>query len=185
MTESNVAERVARLEERLRVLEDQRDIERLVYRYGYTFDDGDLEGFIGCFTEDCVGEYRPFAQGFEGKDGIRQFASAVKGTFPRITETFHFTASPVIDIIGDDASSRWHWMNPSSVEDAPGTHVSAWQFGVYEMWFRRESAGWKIRRNRVTYRQVFDVTKGYAGNPMLLLGSGQAAETARLGDHSD
>lgn len=145
-----------------------------MYEYGYSFDDGRMDDFINCFTEDCVGEYLPFAQGFTGHDGIREFAEAVKGKFPRITQTFHFTVSPLIRVDGDTASSRWHWMNPSTVEDAPNTFVSAWQFGVYETDYRRESDGWKISHHKVTYVEVFDLKKGYAGEPMLILGSGQS-----------
>lgn len=175
MSVDDFERRIAELENRVKAFEDLRAIQDLTYRYGYSFDDGRVDDFVDCFTEDCEGEYLPFAQGFSGKSEIVAFAEAVKGRFPRVTQTFHFTASPLIEINGDTASSRWHWMNPSSVEEEPGKFVSAWQFGVYEMDYRREPEGWKIRRNRVTYLQVFDVLKGYAGQPMLILGSGEAA----------
>ncbi|MCU1477474.1 MAG: hypothetical protein JWQ64_2167 [Subtercola sp.] len=175
MSEDNISARVAKLEARIQELEDLRAIQDLVYRYGYSFDDGRMDDFIDCFTEDCVGEYLPFAEGFNGRDEITRFAEGARGKFPRLTETFHFTVSPVIVLDGDVASSRWHWMNPSSAEEASGEFVSAWQFGIYEMEFRREESGWKISRNKVTYLHVFDLTKGYAGQPMFILGSGDAA----------
>ena len=178
MLTDDLAARIAQLESRLRHHDDQRAIQDLMYEYGYSFDDGRMDDFINCFTEDCEGEYLPFAQGFKGRAEILKFAEAVKNTFPRITQTFHFTVSPLIQIKGDTATSRWHWMNPSTVEDSPGKFVSAWQFGLYEMDYRREADGWKIRRNKVTYLEVFDLTKGYAGQPMLILGSGNSASEA-------
>lgn len=174
MTGSDMETRLAELERRLAYQEDLRAIEDLMYEYGYSFDDGRMDDFINCFTEDCEGYYLPFAQGFSGHDGIVKFGEAVKGKFPRITETFHFTVSPIIRIEGDYARSRWHWMNPSTVENSPGEWVSAWQFGIYETEYRREPDGWKIHRHKVTYQEVFDITKGYAGQEMLILGSGAA-----------
>jgi ketosteroid isomerase-like protein len=171
MSDPDIERRLAAAEAKLRELADIQEIQALMYEYGYSFDDGRLDDFMNCFTEDGVGEYPPFDYGFRGRAEIPHFRDSVKDLFPRLTGTFHFTASPVITVNGDTAKARWHWMNPSTMETSTGEKVSAWQFGVYDTEYRREADGWKISLNRATYLAFFDLTKGYAGQPLIEIGS--------------
>lgn len=64
-------ERSARLS-----VEDRLDIQELLARYAWTFDMGDVDGFVACFTEDAILCEDAFEEPdrWTGADGIRAMA---------------------------------------------------------------------------------------------------------------
>jgi hypothetical protein len=56
--------------------EDRLDIQELLARYAWTFDTGDIEGFVGCFTQDAVLCEDAFDEPdrWVGADGVRAMA---------------------------------------------------------------------------------------------------------------
>lgn len=167
---NDLEQRLARLEQKVREVEDLEEIKNLMYEYGYAFDEDRIDDFVNCFTEDCVGEYSPFTKSFAKRSEISEFARGVKGVHPLLTSTFHVTVSPIIKVDGNQATGRWNWMNPCTLETVPGKPISAWQYGVYECKYRKEAEGWKISHVKVTYLAAFELLKGWANHPMLIVG---------------
>ena len=63
----------------------------LVEQHLKAWSSGDIEGIVGCFTEDCVFEDLALQATFEGHDALREFAAAAFAAIP----DFQWTATTV------------------------------------------------------------------------------------------
>lgn len=106
---------------RLRLLEDERAIQRTLYTYGHSMDYGPDEDFVGCFTDDGIWDVRMRLSGggfvCRGREEIR--ASLAGQTEMRAPALFakHVVVDPVIEISGDEAKVQSYFLR---VEPAAG-----------------------------------------------------------------
>jgi ketosteroid isomerase-like protein len=104
------------LEERLRVVEDQLAIERLLMRYAAALNTDDADTYVSLFTPDATFELRrqtgdpPFLGPFKGRDALRKqwFPDAPASTMAavRFGPMRHVTTNYEIDVTGGTATVR-------------------------------------------------------------------------------
>ena len=89
------------VEERLKLVEDQLEIQQLRARYCHLIDDRKWDDFVLLFTEDGL---------FQGLDAVRGRADLRKffgETFPAMAEDFyHFCCNGTVTVDGDTAKGR-------------------------------------------------------------------------------
>ena len=140
--------RTKSISERLRALEDEREILRTLRQYGHELDSGSEDGFLDCFTENCVwrslspdrikepsGELRRF----EGREAMRKFYRSHTHA-PEFMHR-HLAAEPIVTLLGDDARVVSYLVRLD--EHPEGPYLRA--FGKYQDQFVRGSDGrWRI-----------------------------------------
>lgn len=87
--------------------EDRLDIQELLAAYAWTFDTGDVEGFVGCFTADAVLCEDAFEEPdrWVGEAGIRAMAEFFFSR-PSFPGRQHHVSHIMIDGAGDEATVR-------------------------------------------------------------------------------
>ncbi|HVW44404.1 MAG TPA: nuclear transport factor 2 family protein [Amycolatopsis sp.] len=154
--------RLARIEARLRDLEDREEIREVVARYGFTADLGIDEAYVAQYTED--GEYDTGTAVFRGHEQLREFISAPEGTHKSQVESRgsqHTSHNLYIRVQGATA-----WAECYSVVFV---RVDAGSFGIrtaaYNHWdFRRVEGRWRIvRRRRTPIGEAVHRTDGVPG----------------------
>lgn len=157
MTVSDPSDRLAALEERVRLLEDQLEIQRLIMSWGPAVDTGDSAAAAALFTDDCVLEsdlsylVSPAAIAAmvlgEGHQALIHDGSA------------HIPALPLVRVDGDEATAvgytRVYRHTPAGYE--------VWRVSANRWELRRTAQGWRVARRT---NQVID-------------GSGKADEVLR------
>jgi ketosteroid isomerase-like protein len=132
-------ERLGSLERRIRTLEDEREILRLIVGYGLAVDVGDGDAAAQTFTEDGV--YDVDVGTMTGRDAVR---AMVQGERHRsmVGRCAHQIGPATIEIDGDRATavgySRVYLAGPA------GIHVYRVSANRWEL--RRERDGWRIER---------------------------------------
>jgi ketosteroid isomerase-like protein len=140
-------ERLAALEDRVRLLEDQLAIQRLINSWGPAVDTGNSGAAASAFTDDCVLESdmsylaSPAAIAAmvlgEGHQSLIREGSA------------HIPASPVVTVEGDRATAigytRVYRHTPDGYE--------VWRVSANHWEFRRTPEGWRVARRT---NQVID-----------------------------
>jgi ketosteroid isomerase-like protein len=145
--DTQVQERLAALEERVRLLEDQLAIQRLINGWGPAVDTGNSEAAASLFTDDCILEsdlsylVSPAAIAAmvlgEGHQSLIRDGSA------------HIAASPIVNVEGDRATAigytRVYRHTPDGYE--------VWRVSANHWEFRRTPGGWRVARRT---NQVID-----------------------------
>ncbi len=87
--------------------EDRLDIQELLARYAWTFDTGDVEGFVACFTHDATLCEDAFEEPdiWRGTDGIRAMAEFFFSR-PSFPGRQHHVSHILIDGADNDATVR-------------------------------------------------------------------------------
>lgn len=144
----NGVARVAGLEERLALAEDELAIQRLLVDYSFTQDARDFAGYAALFAEE--GEWVNGNLVYKGPEAIQQMLVDVYGMPPADyvnTESYHITSNPRIDLDGDRATAHSRHLLMMRGPDGQPTPMLA---GYYEDEFIREAGEWKILQ-RVDY----------------------------------
>ncbi len=107
---------IAGIEDRLRLLEDERDIQRTLYTYGHALDYGYEAEFVDCWTED--------AELFWPASGIIKGRAAIQAAFRRHTHApaavhKHLVIDPFIKIEGDRARVDSMFARLDPYDDVP------------------------------------------------------------------
>jgi hypothetical protein len=160
--EEGFMERLRRLEDRLRALEDIAEIQELRSRYvqywdvGYDGARGNANDLAQLFTEDCVWDGGPAGGRWLGREGIRQhFASVttehrfhVDGQpLDQAGVAVHYGTNPTIDLHGDEAMGSWSGLIAASFARQG---VAMWIAVQYDDEYVRTPDGWRFRSVRVT-----------------------------------
>lgn len=135
---------IAALEQRLRSVEDQLAIQRVLIEYSARQDAKDYAGYAALFARD--GEWVNGRNTYKGRDAIQKMLVDLYGTPPAgyvNTESFHISSNPQIDVQGDRAIARSRHLLVMRGPDGEPTPVLA---GRYEDEFIREDGQWKILR---------------------------------------
>ena len=110
------------------------DNRQVVEQHIKAWSNGDIDGIVACFTEDCVFEDMALQTRFEGHDAVREFAVAVFGAIPDFqwtpTRVFgdgasmciesHFSGTQTGDFPGIPATNKYASARAASVFELQG-----------------------------------------------------------------
>ena len=143
-----MGDNIAKLEQRVALLEAQAAIFDLLYQYAHSIDYGDEQGFVDCFTEDAVWEAHNAVTGtVMSNTGHTELMHFVAGhTRPPELYHKHLIIEPRVHIDGDTASSTCYFV---LVVSPPGGVPEVVTFGRYVDRLQRDAAGnWRIANRR-------------------------------------
>jgi len=148
------------VEERLKQLEDVREIGELKAHYCNAVDCGwdgltqDGDRLAELFVADGAWEAVPSFR-LDGREAIREFFNASPFPFG-----FHGVTNPLIKIEGDYATGQWHMVCPCVNADKE----SIWYGGIYNDEFVRTADGWRFRRVAVSTAFTGKNPQGWEGS---------------------
>lgn len=140
MSDNELQERLAALEERVRLLEDQLAIQRLINSWGPAVDTGNAEVAGSLFAEDGVLESD--LSYLVGPASVSAMVlgdghqSLIKGG------SAHIPASALIEIDGDDARATGYTRVYHHTNDG----YEVWRVSANHWEFRRTADGWRFTR---------------------------------------
>ena len=136
---------LARLAESVRTLEDDREIRNLLNLIAKLSDSGEVDEWLGCWTEDCSWELEDKVH--RGHDAIRnriQEARSAHRAGPGANRR-HVVANQIVHVDGSDqATSEQYMIYLADVR------AKAYVLAIYEQsdTLRRTPDGWKLARRR-------------------------------------
>ena len=137
-------------DEALRRVSDELEIRNRLSEIAQLSDDGELDEYIDCFTEDaCWG-----GSGFPERSGHSEILAGARerratGTAGPGSNTRHLLSICVVRIDGDTATSRSIFLFYRDTQATPALEL----MGVWEDELRRTSAGWKLARRTIVRPQ--------------------------------
>ena len=165
MDDTELRERLAAVEARLRLLEDREDIRRLICSWGPACDVGDSEAAAALWTDDGV--LVSDLSHLVGPPGVRAMVES-DGQQALIKQgCAHIQGLPVITVTGDAAAAT----NYSTVflhTDDGG--YETWRVSGNHWEFRRTAEGW-----RVTRRTAYVINGGSEAQSLLARALDEAA----------
>lgn len=133
------------VEARLRRMEDERAIERLLIEYGRTLDNRDFAAWSALFTED--GEWQGAQGGYKGRAQLRTSMEKIftdaAADIPK-GRNFHAMSNFIIDVQGDRATASSKFVFYKLEGSKPVAEVT----GRYEDELVRVGGAWKFRKRR-------------------------------------
>ena len=134
----------------LQRVSDELDIRNRLSRIAQLSDDGDLDDYIECFTEDA----RWGGSSFPERSGHSEILTAARerragGTAGPGSNTRHLISTCVVDIDGDTAKSRSIFLFYGNTQATPTLEL----MGVWEDELRRTPAGWRLARRSIVRSQ--------------------------------
>jgi hypothetical protein len=138
-----VEERLAALEQRLRLVEDELAIGRLMASYGPLVDAGDADAVSRLWAED--GEYDVEGWHMRSRADVAEMvrSPAHQGLISR--GAAHFLGPVSIAIDGDDATAVCESIVIRRNDDDGGGY-RVWRAGANHVTLRRTAAGWRIAK---------------------------------------
>jgi ketosteroid isomerase-like protein len=131
---------VADLVARVRLLEDEREIGRVLTRYGIAVDIGDADATAALYTDDTVIDLGPTSQ-FRGTEGARQLV--LDDRHQAIVGRCAHTMGPfVIDVDGDRAIATGYVR--VYVSDPDMNNPRLWRIGYTKLELERADTTWRI-----------------------------------------
>lgn len=123
---------------------DERSIVDVCIRYATAIDDRDWDRLRSCFTPDAVGIYHADRQ----LDGRAAIEETIRTAVAPLDRTQHLVGTFVVDVAGDEATSRCYLHAQHVRAGLPGgeQHVIA---GCYRDRFVRTDEGWRISERRL------------------------------------
>ena len=136
----DLAARVAALERRLTVVEDELAIHRLIVRYGLAVDVGDADEAANVFTEDCV--YDVDVGRMAGRDAVRKM---VRGERHRsmVGQCAHQIGPALVELRGPGRAVATGYSRVY-LQTRAGTHIYRVSFNRWELVKRH--GHWLIER---------------------------------------
>jgi uncharacterized protein (TIGR02246 family) len=132
------------IEQRLRRVEDELAIRRVLVEYAATQDSRDYDGYAALFARN--GEWVNGKSVYKGREAIRKLLVNLYGTPPPgyvNNESYHITTNFQIDVNGDRATARSRHL---LVLRGPKGEPTPALAGRYEDELIREDGEWKILR---------------------------------------
>jgi uncharacterized protein (TIGR02246 family) len=134
----------ALLEQRLRRVEDELAIRRVLVDYSATQDAHDFDAYVALFARD--GEWVNGSTVHKGHAAIRKMLVDLYGAPPPgfvNNDSYHITSNPQVEVNGDRATARSRHLLVMRGANGQPTPALA---GRYEDEFIREDGKWKILR---------------------------------------
>lgn len=132
-------DRIAELERRLRRLEDERDIARLIAAYGPLGDAGDADAAAALWTADGVYDVGDWLM--NGRDEVAAMVRSDAHQGLIAAGCCHFFGPPAVRVDGDDAVAVCE--STLAVRRQSGGYRIA-RAGVHVLRLRRTPDGWRI-----------------------------------------
>jgi 3-phenylpropionate/cinnamic acid dioxygenase small subunit len=148
----DVGKELAEIQERLRIIEDERAILRIMYRYAHCVDYGLEDEFLDLFTDDAVrtAQLKHGAVSVDCK-GRAELAVHI-GEHTRAPDAYHkhVMSNPMITMVGDDVAKVESY---SMRFDERGSEAVILSFGRYFDTLVRQDRAWRFkeRRSEVEY----------------------------------
>lgn len=119
-------------------LQDRHDVGQVIVRYATSVDQGDLERYATCFTDDVV------VTGFGDLTFTDRttYVDWVASALARFSATHHQITNQEIDLDGDRAHLRSYVQATHVLADAPDRLLILW--GIYDDRLVRTPDGWRI-----------------------------------------
>jgi ketosteroid isomerase-like protein len=144
---SQLEARLIALEERLKLVEDQLDIHRLINSWGPAVDTGNGDAAAALFAEDAVLESD--LSYLIGPVSIKAMVHA-EGHQALIRDgSAHIPAFPIVRVNGDEASATGY----TRVYHHTNEGYEVWRLSANHWEFRRTTEGWRVTRRT---NQVID-----------------------------
>ena len=151
----------AKLEARIRRLEDIEALKQLKARYAAYCDDAyDADRLAPLFTEDAVWDGGTMGR-YEGREAIHAFFSSADQLVPF---AIHHVTNPILEIDGDRATGRWYLWQPCTLAQG---NQGLWMAGRYDDVYRREGELWRFQHVTVELRMLSPYEAGWARTPMI------------------
>ncbi|MEV6609788.1 nuclear transport factor 2 family protein [Kutzneria sp. NPDC051319] len=172
MTETELAQLVAALSDRLGRLEDVEAIKKLHRSYVRSLADREWTDLLDSFTEDAVVDL--------SERGLRRGRAELAELFDAMGEAGHphdgyVLSSPIIDVDGDEATGSWTLHRHRCEFPAMGATVRVfgpWWEGRYECSYRYVGGRWRFAA--MTFRLVAPDSDGEAAAPTPVHGASHA-----------
>ncbi len=165
------------LEERIRYLEDVKEIRELMHKYCYTMDAGDWDGVMSCYARECSCNFGHFSNGeVKTRPEVENFYTKV--LMSKFAVFVHRIMNEIIDIKDEKhATGRWYLDEPCILQE---TKRAAWSSCTYYVDFVKEDGKWLFERCTVSdWRWVSDYEKGWAEEPFTVPGSHSPEDIAK------
>jgi hypothetical protein len=152
------------LEARLALIEAEREIEQLQYRYTAACDHGyDVDAIASCFTP--TGRW--VANGFadcHGRDEIRAFFTSLARVTPQV---LHYATSPRITVRpdGQTATAEFYLLCLSTVTGGSDGAEAVIILGTYSDRCVKVNSEWLFEELRVDVRHISEWTQGWVNQP--------------------
>jgi bile-acid 7alpha-dehydratase len=148
------------LENRIRVIEDNEAVKKLMARYWRCLDDKLWDELPSCFTPDVVADYGQPGWRREGRDALVAFLRENEGA-PEVRIS-HGGMNPEVEIESESAASGIFKLHDWVVI---GSQTRMRGFAQYRMRFTRRSGEWQIERLDLRYRYREDHAVYLDGKP--------------------
>lgn len=142
----------ASVEERLRVLEDRRELEDLITRYCIAVDDRDLDALVPLFTSDASMGHADGSAGGTGTDGIRRY---YEERLTGVGACVHYWHAQLVDFTGPDAATG---VVLAHAEMAVDDRMVVGAIRYHDD-YRREGGEWKFQARRLRFFYLMDATE--------------------------
>jgi hypothetical protein len=171
------------IEERLQVIEDIIEIDRLEKIYGYYLDNGQMQKIVDCFSDNAESIEIGDRGVFKGKEGIKKFffgylgRGGGGGDLQELRPggmAFHMQHQGVVtvDPDGKTAKGRWYLVMIQSRPIEPGgPNRSILGHGVYENEFVKEDGVWKFKKMFMSLHYRSPIGEGWAEMPNMAIGN--------------
>ena len=151
---------LAALEARIRTIEDNEAVKKLMARYWRCLDDKLWDELPTCFTSDVIADYGQPAWRREGRDALVAFLRENEGA-PEIRIS-HGGMNPEVEIESEATASGIFKLHDWVVI---GSQTRMRGFAQYRMRFMKQSEGWRIQRMDLRYRYREDHAVYLDGKP--------------------
>jgi hypothetical protein len=148
------------LEARIRVIEDNEAVKKLMARYWRCLDDKLWAELPDCFTTDVVADYGQPGWRCEGRDALVAFLRENEGA-PEIRIS-HGGMNPEVEIESGTTASGIFKLHDWVVI---GSHTRMRGFAQYRMRFLKQAERWRIERLDLRYRYREDHAVFLDGKP--------------------
>ena len=145
----SVEDDLAELRQRVRRLEDESAIRRLMAEMLKKADERDNPRWgarlVEYYTDD--GQWKS-GSGFNDVGMAERGREALTRKFTRgtrICESSHLLGSEALVVNGDEANGTWLCFEPATLKGPGDTQEAVWIMGRYTCEFRREGEQWKVR----------------------------------------
>lgn len=156
----DLEERLARIEQRLHVLEGREGIRETISRYARGVDDDNVQELSAIFAEDAVLESHPWrSSAYVGKDAIVDFFHNIHRPvwlFPR-----RHIVNEQISVKGTTGTAFSYWLAILGHEQTRQSYVG---WGTYAWKFRLEEGIWKITQMKIVVLTWTTLERGW-GSP--------------------
>lgn len=161
---ADVRARLARVEQVVGRLEDERAIENLQRSYGYFVDKAMWRETADLFADDATLEIGGRGV-FVGKARVLQYDTwlAPKGLVHGLLMN-HMQLQPIITVAPDGSTAKGRWRFLAEVGEYGKS--SRWGMGTYENEYVKQNGVWKIQTLHAYFRTYTDYAKGWATSAM-------------------